>query len=217
MPLTEQQEKELVESVAGLTKKIAGQETLIQQYKTEIGEARKEMSEFKSVRDELKSLQEKINVDDKKKKVDDPPEPSKKSGQGSADDDKDNSRFKSRLTPEQRRIADEQFKKLPPEERRVIAGDPKEERQFLEAAIEASPPSVPESLFSGSSGADVNKYRELFGLMERESSFVPGGGSGRSSNFAGSSNRPNQQQVEERRLPGGVIPRPTVTQSSKKE
>ena len=219
----EQRLKKLEEENQKLHGEVQGAEKLVQQHKTEIGEARKEiksaLDEFGSTigdKDSFKKALDRLN------KIEDNPVQKIVSGQANVTGPKrDVEELQKNLTAEQKAKADEVFKKLQPQERIALKGNPEALKQFLSAAVEALP-SVPESLFDEPTKKDasetVNQYRKAFGLVNKEAAFVPGS-SGRSlSGFAGSK-RTGQtdegQPTTEKRLPGGIIPRPADVKNIK--
>jgi uncharacterized phage infection (PIP) family protein YhgE len=219
MALTEAQEKDLLDKVTqieDLQKKIKGQEDLIQKFKSEQGDTRKEAAELKTLMAELKDIKDKIVLDTTTKKEDKGDESAKKISQESAA--KENAKVKSRFTPEEQKIVDGRFNKLSPEDKLLIQSDPFEEKKFLDVAVSSLPKAVPDSLFkkaaSSSTEDTIDRYRKIFENVEREASYIPGGRSGSPSTFSGSSPHGKDDKVIERRLPGGVIPRPTVSQKT---
>jgi len=210
-----------------LKKKVDGAELLLANHKTEIGEARKEIKRAIEVgetigdKDAFKKTLDKISkiTDDTITKL----EKAQASTQGRTEDTQD---VEKQLTEEQRQVADEKYKLLVaqykaeknPTKRQEyetllqgIASKPEERTQFLKAAIEAAP-SVPDSLFgspSKNATSDANRYRALFGLANKESSFLPGARQMEPSGFSGAS-KPGQKsfQSEPRLTPTGILPRP---------
>jgi len=212
--ITETLEK-LTNENESLKTKVNGQEELVQRFKTEIGDARKEFKEvlekagssgvdpeeIKKVVDKVNEIEKNMNEAGNKNNREEP--------EGQPKD------LRKSMTKEQKEKADEVFKSLPEEERARIISDPERMNSFLSVAIEAKP-NVPESLFDDkkpdSSGEheDINDYRKLFGMVNKEASFVPGTGRSGSDGYSRISNDgPNNAEGQEQRvLLGGKIPRP---------
>ncbi len=204
--------KDLLESITSLKKQIEGAETLLQTHKNEAGEVRnmaKEIKEiigdkenFKKTLDSIKSKLDNVGV--VKDKV---PSAVGNDAAGNGNEGEQVTEIKKKMTEVQRVKADSVFKKLKPEERAAIKSDPKKQADFLKAAIEAEP-HVPESLFDDESAGSEdghNGYRAMFGLVDKEKNFVPGGRNVGASGFSGSENQPESIS---KRLIGGKIPRP---------
>ena len=205
----------LTESLEKLETQSKGREDLIQRHKTEIGEARAEIKEaLKAVQESGLSQEEKNELQkilDRAQKTEDngsrnQGDPTNSQGKTGAEGDPRQS-----LNEAQRKEVDEKFKSLPPEQRAEIAGSKDELAKFIGAYLEANP-TVPESLFddspSGGKASESNKYREMFGLSQKEKQFVPSRRQGMPSGFADASSSKDTEMSQSRRLPTGSIPRP---------
>jgi hypothetical protein len=208
-----------------LIQQVNSGEQLIQRHKQEIGDARKEIQgliagvKLVGEQDKVDKLQKLLdNFDDIIKNT------TKQTPNGSEGSDvsKELSEIKEKMTEEQRSKADKVYNDLmsskDPDHRemaRKIGSDPAEELAFLKEAS-ASASSVRKTLFEKKTPKTetTKDYKELFKLLDKEASFVPGSGRG-SSRFAGSVERGAEQQQDERRLPNGVIPRPQQKKESK--
>jgi hypothetical protein len=207
--------KELKDDKEKLARQVAGQEDLIQRHKTEIGDARKEIT---AAMEEVKGI-DKEKLQKALDNLETKPDTDGSSSSSSSSRDKDDkvsetpADVRAKMTEEQRKAADDQFKTLPPEERQRIVSDPAQELMFLTAAVE-SQPYVPESLFdrdrAAGSQKDANPYRKQFGLADEESSFAPGAVRGADASTYAGSTKPGQQEQSpaSKRLVGGRIPRP---------
>jgi len=195
-----------------LKTKVEGQESLVQKFKTEIGEARSEFKtamekstdteeseKFQKALDRLDKIEETFNDESGK-----PPK-----SQGSPEEKKD---IREAMTDDQKEAADTAFKQLAPADRIAISNDPERLDDFLNTAMEAVP-SVPESLFDTPKDKKneerSGEFRKLFSLAEKESSFVPGAKPAGAKGYKGAKPMGHEVKVnDERRLPGGSIPRP---------
>ena len=211
--------EEQTKKAEDLEKKVEGQENLVQRFKTEMGDARQE---FKDALEKAKESGSSVDTEkvnealDKMKKIEDNIKEAGNSHQNNqgGNGGQSVSEMKEKMTDDQKSVADEAYISLSDEERLEIASDPAKERDFLAAALEAKP-SIPDSLFgdkdekSGNGTADVNKYRKLFNLSEQEANHVPASGNtGHKSGFVSRDKKSSADSNVERRLPGGIIPRP---------
>lgn len=228
MALTEQQEKEVLESIKvlkeeneALKKKVNGQESLTQTQKQEFGDARKKIddffNEFKGKVADFDNF--KKEVDSIKSKLDN--SSGSQGSTGSAGNSDAGADLRTKMTPAQKAKADEVFKKLKPEDRKKISSDVSVRNEFLKTAIEAVETSVPESLFgdtsTGEQPEDKYGFKRLFGLASKEKNFVPGGRDAGVNGFSGADSVGQSQKPTSKRLLGGRIPRPILQVQPTKE
>lgn len=203
---------ELVAGSEKLAKQVQGAELLLQQHKTEIGEARKQ---FKEALDKVGG----IDIDSLKKvlanldKIDETIPRSTSSSQAAdrIKEAKTPDELKKLLTSEQMAKADSVWKKLTPDARKAMWESPEEMMKFYRAASELSA-SVPDSLLDAAKGGrdDLQPLRDLFAGVTKEANFVPGTRKSAATGFADASQK-QHEQTQERRLPGGIIPRPDTS------
>ena len=202
-----------------LQKKVTGQEELTQKFKQEIGDARKMFEEFSSKvegidSEKVKKIVDKLEEIEKNIAKDSNSGSTKGStGTGPSGDKSD-----LVLTEEQKKKADEVFLKLSPEERTIIKSDPVKRKSFLEAAVQATPQKVPDSLFDEEpvgKEQTKNEFLKLFGLADRSANNVTGtknmgpDGFGNADPLTGRVVMNN----DSKRLIGGKIPRPSTPQN----
>lgn len=214
----------LREILDGVSNKVQGAESLLQKHKSEFGEAKAKAENAEKVTSELKDL---LEYKEKIKKVIDSYEAKADNSSSGKDSVNNQDRNQSggtstsvedlskKMTKEQKERADKAFKSLPPEDRIIIKADPEKRNEFFKAAIEAAP-SVPESLFdteSANTEDDKFGFKKFFGLGNKEKNFVPGGRNVGATGFSGADSLGSRNESGSKRLIGGKIPRPTVTQT----
>jgi hypothetical protein len=205
----------LEQSNTALKTKVEGAEELLQRHKTELGDARKEIqSSIEKLQgagqdaDSLKKLVDRIGAIEQTVTL------NKVVPTGLQGGTKGKERIAELVkgcTPEQRKVANAAFLKLTQEKQQYLLNDEPEFEKFVNAAKEAVP-EVPASPFDiETTEEQPNVYRKMFGLAERESTHVPGVGQRRGpSGFAGATKTGQPSPQTSRRLPGGIIPRPTI-------
>ena len=211
-------EDRVIKGIEGLEKlvgQVEGQEKLVQGFKTEIGTARKEIREAMEGLDKAKSgdmsdedkarLKKVLDASDKIDQVIrrlDDPSLSRNRPEGFE-------ALQAKLPLEQRRVANEAFRALPPEEREAVKKDPEKAAALLKAiGIEA--PTESDSLFDESEASEPYEQR-LARLLKTGSgvrNHVPGSRSSAGSVAGGGA--PTDELPTSRRLPNGEIPRPAA-------
>jgi len=219
--MTADEEKALIERLGKLEGQVTGAETLLQQHKTEMGQARKEIKEALGDTSNLAKREELQKALDKLKELEDNFGRNTASGnQGKGGDGtlKTLEELQGGLISSAKAnpVVDEAWKKLSPEERQAVWTNKENLDQFIQAASEVPKP-VPGSLLeagqTGSGQVDQTKerFRKIFKEVAGGSSHVPAGNRTGASGFAGAAGSVQQQEQTSRRLPGGVIPRPSAT------
>ena len=219
--MTPEEETALNEKVTKMEGQINGQETLMQQHKTEIGEARKEFKEaIEATTDtakkaDLQSALDKLTVleDTVFSKIG--TAKGNQGGKGTEEEQKTLEELQSALKTavKSNPKIDETWKKMTDEERAAIWGNPETLPKFIQAASEVPKP-VPGSLLEAASGEGdqgdptLTQFRKQFGLVSKVNDHIPGGAKGADTGFTGAGGKQQEQGVS-KRLPNGVIPRPS--------
>jgi len=203
-----------------LKKQVQSGEDLIQRHKTEIGQAR---DEIKTLISGAKLIGDEKNVEKLQKLLDKTDEivqgatkKEEKAGGGNLNVEKDLAELKGKMTKEQREKAEKVYQSLlsskDPKQQEIakkIADDKSVELDFLKTAGEAVP-KIRQSLFEESKAEDGDTgFRALFGLS-KEASHIPASRYAAASGFTGTSVRREDSGGGDRRLSGGVIPRPKL-------
>jgi len=221
--MNEAEEKALLDRVAKTEEQVAGQEKLAQQHKQEIGDARKEFqTALEATTDVVKKAELQVTLD-KLKELEDTvsskivPGNQEKPGENEKPKTLDELQKALLDTVKSNPKLDEIWKKMPEAKREEVWNDPESLPQFIQAASEVKKP-VPGSLLeaaaaTGPGDQKLNGFRELFGTAAKQANHVPGGAPNESSGFAGAgADKGEQGQGTSRRLPGGVIPKPSQGQ-----
>lgn len=117
--------------------------------------------------------------------------------------------IESSMTEEQKKVADEAYKKATPEEKVEFANNPEARKRLLKFAKQTII-SAPESLWSKPSTVNVSqnatedRIRELFGKQKEINSYTPPGSKTRG--YSGSANVDDEEKVKSRPVGGhGVL------------
>jgi len=221
--MTPEEEVALLAQVTKMEKQLVGQETVTQQQKTEFGELKKianaaiEANTDVVKKAELQSTLDKLTVleDTVSQKIG-----TAKGNQGGSDTENEPKTLEEmqsalRAAVKSNPKIDETWKAYTDEERAAIWGNPETLPKFIQAASEVPKP-VPGSLLEaasdegGQGDPTLTQFRKQFGLVSKENDHIPGGARGADSGFAGAGGKQQEQgQGVSKRLPNGVIPRPS--------
>jgi len=219
--MTAEQEAALLEKVqkfeqdiTKLTGQVSGAETLLQQHKTEMGDARKQIKDALETTTNLVKKDELQKALDKLGKIEE--NISLNTGNQGAPG-KTLEELQSVLidTAKVNPKVDEAWKQLTEEERDGLWIDQANLAKFVQIASQAPKPAPGSLLQQGnapqSEDAATKRFQALFAGTAKASNFVPGGERRGATGYAGATNPGQQGQPQPtKRLPGGVIPRPSA-------